>query len=52
MFHRHFGNHRINPTLLRRFYHLHKIKKKTVKFVKRIDPEKAKEYEEWRLDLK
>ena len=52
MFHRHFGDHRINPTLLSRFYHMHKIKKKTVKFVKHIDPEKAQEYEQWRLDLK
>ena len=52
MFHRHFGNHRINPTLLRRFYHEHKIRKKKIKWVKHINPDKEAEYEEWRLNLK
>ena len=40
LFHRHFGNHRINSTLLRKFYALHKIRKKHVKFTKDIDPDK------------
>lgn len=52
MFHRHFGNHRINPTLLSRFYLLNKIKKKKIKWVKHINPDKEAEYEQWRLDLK
>lgn len=51
LFHRHFGNHRINPTLLRSFYQLHKIKRKRVKFVKTIKPGKEEEYEEWRQEL-
>ena len=51
-FHRHFGNHRINPTLLRKFYQKHKIKKKKIKWVKHINPDKEAEYEQWRLDLK
>ena len=51
MFHRHFGNHRINPTLLRKVYQIHKIKKKRVKFVKHIDPIKQIEYEAWRMRL-
>ena len=52
LFHRHFGNHRINPTLLRKFYALHKIRSKHVKFTKEINPDKEHEYEEWRVDLK
>ena len=52
MFHRHFGNHRINPTLLRKFYLQHKIKKKKIKWVKHINPDKEQEYEEWRLNIK
>ena len=52
MFHRHFGNHRINPTLLRKVYAMHKVKNKKVKFVKHINPEKEVEYEQWRLDIK
>ena len=50
--HRQFQNHRINPTLLRKFYHEYKIRSKKVKLVKRIDPAKEPGYEEWRLDLK
>ena len=30
---------------------MYKIKKKSVKFVKHIDPKKETEYENWRLDL-
>ena len=52
MFHRHFGNHRINATLLRNFYREHKIRKKKIKWVKHINPDKEAEYEQWRLDLK
>ena len=52
LFHRHFGNHRINPTLLRKFYALHKIRRKHVKFTKEINPDKEHEYEKWRVDLK
>ena len=52
MFHRHFGNHRINPTLLTKVYKLNKIRSKKVKFVKHIDPAKEAEYEQWRLDIK
>ena len=52
MFHRHFGNHRINPTLLRKFYLQHKIKKKKIKWVKHINPDKEQEYEEWRINIK
>ena len=52
MFHRHFGNHRINPTLLRKFYHIYKIKRKKIKFTKPINPEKEEEYEKWRVELK
>ena len=52
LFHRHFGNHSINPTLLRKIYALHKIRRKHVKFTKDIDPDKESEYEVWRLDLK
>ena len=50
-FHRHFGNHRINPTLLSKVYRIHKIKAKKIKSVKLIDPEKEQEYEQWRKDL-
>ena len=52
MFHRHFGNHRINPTLLSQLYKKYKIKCKKIKFVKPINPEKEHEYEQWRLDIK
>lgn len=52
MFHRHFGNHRINPTLLSKCYKKYKIKKKKIKWVKHINPDKEAEYEQWRLDLK
>ena len=52
LFHRHFGNHRINPTLLHKFYLKHKIKKKKIKWVKHINPDKEAEYEQWYLDLK
>ena len=52
LFHRHFGNHRINSTLLSLFYKKHKIKCKKIKFVKPINPDKEHEYEQWRLDLK
>ena len=52
LFHRHFGNHRINPTLLRKVYSKHKIKRKRIKLTKEIKPEKEEEYELWRLDLK
>ena len=52
MFHRHFGNHRINPTLLSKVYRENKIRKKKIKWVKHINPDKEEEYEQWRLDLK
>jgi len=52
LFHRHFGNHRINPTLLRKFYLLNKIKSKKIKMVKHIDPSKETEYETWRQEIK
>ena len=52
LFHRHFGNHRINPTLLRKVYRLHKIKRKRIKLTKLIKPEKEEEYEAWRQDMK
>ena len=52
LFHRHFGIHSINLTLLQKFYALHKIRRKHVKFTKDIDPDKESEYEVWRLDLK
>jgi hypothetical protein len=52
MFHRHFGSHRINSTLLSQFYKKYKIKCKKIKFVKLINPEKEQEYEQWRLELK
>ena len=45
MFHRNFGNHRINPTLLSKFYKKFKIKKKKIKWVKHINPDKEAEYE-------
>ena len=45
MFHRHFGNHHINATLLHKFYLKHKIKKKKIKWVKHINPDKEAEYE-------
>ena len=51
LFHRQFPDHRINPTLLTKVYNLHKIKRKKVKFVKHIDPNKEIEYEQWRLDI-
>ena len=51
LFHRHFGDHRINITLLRKFYTLYRIKRKKIKLVKKIDPSKDVEYEEWRLGL-
>ena len=52
LFHRHFGNHRINPTLLRKFYVVHKIKSKRIKFTKHIEPSREVEYENWRQDIK
>ena len=52
LFHRHFGNHRINPTLLRKVYQIHKIKSKRIKKVKLINPFKEIEYENWRLQIK
>ena len=52
LFHRQFGDHRINPTLLTQFYAKHKIKRKRVKTVKEIDPAKEAEYEKWRQDIK
>ena len=45
LFHRHFGNHRINPTLLRKVYRIHRIKRKRIKLTKEIKPEKEQEYE-------
>ena len=48
LFHRHFGNHRINQTLLQKVYQLHRIKRKRIKLVKPIRPEKEYEYELWR----
>lgn len=39
-FHRRFGLHRINPTLLSKFYKINKIKMKKIKMVKIIDPNK------------
>ena len=51
MFHRKFPDRRINATILRKIYAIHKIKRKKVKFVKLIDPNKEVEYEEWRLDI-
>ena len=52
LFHRHFGNYRINPTLLRKIYQIHKIRNKKIKFVKHIDQNKELEYEKWRIELK
>ena len=52
LFHRHFGTHRINPTLLRKVYRLHKIKRKRIKLTKEIKPEKEWEYEAWRQGIK
>ena len=52
LFHRHFGNHRINPTLLRKVYHLHKIKRKRIKLTKPLKPDKEDHYEEWRQGVK
>ena len=52
MFHRHFGNHRINCTLLRKVYRIHKIKSKRIKKVKLINPDKEIEYENWRKEIK
>ena len=52
LFHRHFGNHRINRTLLRKVYRIHKIKSKKIKKVKLIDPNKEIEYENWRKEIK
>ena len=40
LFHRHFGNCRINRTLLRKVYSMHKIKRKKIKLTKEIKPEK------------
>lgn len=51
LFHRHFGNFRINPTLLSNFYKLHKIKRKKIKHTKMIDPAKEQEYLKWQMDL-
>ena len=51
LFHRHFGNHRINQTLLRKVYALHKIKRKRLKLTKYIKPEKEEEYEIWRQGM-
>ena len=52
LFHRHFGSHRINPTLLRKVYQVHKIKSKKVKQVKLIKPDKELEYENWRIEIR
>ena len=52
LFHRHFGNHRINRTLLRKVYQMHKIKSKRIKKVKLINPDKEIEYENWRKEIK
>ena len=52
LFHRHFGNHRINRTLLSKVYRIHKIKRKKIKKVKLIDPDKEVEYENWRKEIK
>ena len=52
MFHRHFGNHRINQTLLRQFYQKHKIKRKRIKLTKQIKPDRENESEQWRLAVK
>ena len=52
LFHRHFGNHRINSTLLRKFYLHYRIKRKSVKFTKHIEAARENEYEQWRLDIK
>ena len=52
LFHRHFGNHRINCTLLRKFYRIYKIRAKRIKFTKPIDPVKEQLYEQWRIDIK
>ena len=45
LFHRYFGNHRINPTLLSKVYSIHKIKRKKVKQVKLIKAEREHEFE-------
>ena len=52
LFHRHFGNHRINQTLLRKVYRLHKIKRKSIKLTKPIKVQKQEEYEQWRIGMK
>ena len=52
LFHRHFGNHRINPTLLSKVYRIHKIRSKKIKKVKLINPTKETEYENWRIEIK
>ena len=52
LFHRQFGNHRINSTLLRKVYRIHKIKNKKIKKTKPFNPEKEIEYENWRLEIK
>ena len=52
LFHRHFGSHRINPTLLRKVYQVHKIKSKKVRQVKLIKPDKELEYENWRIEIR
>jgi hypothetical protein len=52
LFHRQFGNHRINQTLLRKVYQMHKVKNKKIKKTKPINPDKEVEYENWRLEIK
>jgi len=52
LFNRQFGNHRINQTLLRKVYHIHKVKNKKIKKTKPFNPEKEIEYENWRLEIK
>lgn len=52
LFHRQFGNHRINPTLLKKVYTKHKIKRKKIKLTKTIKPGKDQEYEQWRCCIK
>ena len=51
LFHRHFGNRRINPTLLRKVYGLHNIKRKRIKFTKDIKADKEEEYGYWRQGM-
>ena len=52
MFHRQFPERKLNPTLLRKVYRLHGIKKKVLIYKKRLKPHMAEKFEQLKQELR